>query len=179
MAYTAPTTRITGDVITSGHWNTDLTSNIAWLATDKPMVRANNAGTQSISNNSWTALTFDSEDFDNATIHSTSSNTSRLTFATAGKYLVGGASVSGQASGTDYDTAVALVVGGATYIARSTHAGVTANYIYPSIASVYAFAATNYVELFAWHQFGSDINWGEQGANSEPSNFWAVWLGTN
>lgn len=178
IAYTSPTTRITGDVITSGHWNTDITSNIAWLATDKPMVRAKNAGTQNINNNSYTALTFDSEDFDNATVHSTSSATSRLTFATAGKYLIGGASVAGNNS-TIYPTQLLVQENATAYVCRSFHASAeTGSYVYPNITTLYAFAANGYAELIAWHNEGSAVAWGEAGADTEPSNFWAVWLGT-
>ena len=43
------------------------------------------------STGNWVAVTFDTERFDTDTIHSTSTNTSRLTINTGGKYLIGGA----------------------------------------------------------------------------------------
>jgi hypothetical protein len=51
---------------------------------------ATNSATQSISNNTDTILTFNSEDFDTNTFHSTSSNTDRMTIPTgyAGYYRV-------------------------------------------------------------------------------------------
>lgn len=54
--------------------------------------KAYNSTTQSISNNTETAVTFDSEDFDSDAFHSTSSNTSRQTVPAGmgGKYKVSG-----------------------------------------------------------------------------------------
>ena len=46
--------------------------------------------TQSISNNTLTTVALNSEDFDTDTMHHTSTNNERLTFRTAGKYLVTG-----------------------------------------------------------------------------------------
>lgn len=50
--------------------------------------RVFNSANISIPNNVFTALTFDSEDYDNDDIHSTVLNTSRLTATTPGKYLI-------------------------------------------------------------------------------------------
>ena len=46
-----------------------------------------NSTGQTISNTTSTVLTFDSEQFDTSSYHNTSTNTSRLTVATAGKYV--------------------------------------------------------------------------------------------
>lgn len=53
-------------------------------------VDAYNLGSQTISNNTFTALTFDSEVFDTDGFHSTSSNTSRITIPSGkgGYYLI-------------------------------------------------------------------------------------------
>lgn len=53
---------------------------------------------QAISRNTFTAITFDSEAFDTDSMHSTSSNTSRITINTAGLYLFSGF-VEGPAAG--------------------------------------------------------------------------------
>lgn len=55
-----------------------------------PAARVYNSGTQAISNDAWNTLTFDSENFDTDTMHSTSSNTEQLVINTAGKYIVTG-----------------------------------------------------------------------------------------
>lgn len=50
--------------------------------------RLKNSGTQSVLAGATTALTFDQEDYDTDTMHDTGSNTTRITFTTAGKYIV-------------------------------------------------------------------------------------------
>lgn len=48
------------------------------------------SGTQAITKDAFTAVTFDSEDFDTSSMHDTSSNTSRITIPSTGFYLFGG-----------------------------------------------------------------------------------------
>ena len=50
--------------------------------------RVHNSANISVSDSTWTSMTFDSERYDTDSIHSTASNTSRLTCVTAGKYLI-------------------------------------------------------------------------------------------
>lgn len=50
--------------------------------------RVYNSGNQSITNATYTTLTFDTETYDNDGIHSSVTNSSRLTVQTAGKYLI-------------------------------------------------------------------------------------------
>lgn len=45
-------------------------------------------GSQSISNNTFTAVTFDAEDFDTDTLHDNTTNNSRITIAITGKYHI-------------------------------------------------------------------------------------------
>lgn len=52
--------------------------------------RVYNSAAISVSHNTLTALTFDTERFDTGGLHSTSVNTSRLTAPIAGIYLIGG-----------------------------------------------------------------------------------------
>lgn len=47
-------------------------------------------GNQSTNNTTWTAITFDAEDWDTNTIHDNATNNTRFTCKTAGKYLVNG-----------------------------------------------------------------------------------------
>lgn len=55
-----------------------------WL---NSMAKATGSTDLTISNTTWTVVTWDTESFDTDGLHSTSSNTSRLTIALAGKYL--------------------------------------------------------------------------------------------
>lgn len=55
-----------------------------------PAVRCLKTGNQSIGRNNWSKLVWGTEDFDTDGMHSTVSNTSRITFNDEGLYLVGG-----------------------------------------------------------------------------------------
>ena len=52
-------------------------------------VRVTNSLAISISNNTITLLTFDTEDYDTNSMHSTATNPGRLTCKTAGKFHIG------------------------------------------------------------------------------------------
>lgn len=58
----------------------------ARLNAGNPSTRVYNSTTQGIANTTATAVTFDSEEWDDLAMHSTSSNTSRFTAQKAGKY---------------------------------------------------------------------------------------------
>ena len=84
MSYSAPFTAVAGTAWRAADWNTNGRDNIAWLATDSPSCRAYNNANISMTSGAATAVTLNSERFDNAAMHSTSSNTSRITVPTGG-----------------------------------------------------------------------------------------------
>lgn len=128
-----------------------------------PIAQLRQATLQTVSNATWTAITFDAEDVDtdyanNTTAHSTSSNPSRYTAIYPGWYDVGGGvswavnatgargtywSVNGViVSGSDtLEPAVGVINVG--YAARSMH-------IY--------LASGDYLELFAYQSSGGNLN---------------------
>lgn len=79
MAYTTPTTRSTGDLITAAEWNTDLVDNIQFLANPPHCAVRHSSNQSHTTNGAWQAVVFNTEDEDTANLHSTSSNTSRIT----------------------------------------------------------------------------------------------------
>ena len=83
------TTPVTLTTISSTTFGIPVANNLTVLA-NPPLARMRNSTNQSIANTTDTALLWDTEDFDTASGHSTSSNTSRYTCQTgyAGKYLV-------------------------------------------------------------------------------------------
>lgn len=99
-----------------------------------------------------TALTFDSERFDTDTIHSTSSNTGRLTATTAGKYLISG--VAHWSAAVSANVQIVIRLNGSTRIARSIIVGT--DYRAMHVSTIYDLAATDYVELLVRHGSGSD-----------------------
>ncbi len=118
--------------------------------------RAYNSGAQSISNNTTTAVTFDSESYDTSGIHSTSSNTSRLTAPTAGKYLISGNAcfdanaagvrlfhvyVNGFMVASDRPTSIGAIFGTCG-----------------SVNTVYSMNAGDYAELYVFQNSGGSLN---------------------
>ena len=93
---------------------------LAWQI--QPAVRAYNSGNVAVSATTWTTVTCDSERFDTDTMHSTSSNTGRLTVPTNGDglYLIGANIEVGPASGS-FSTSVGVRIrlNGATVIAET------------------------------------------------------------
>lgn len=120
--------------------------------------RVYNNANQSVATSSNTVLTYNSERYDTDTIHSTVSNTGRLTATTAGKYLIISL-VQFEANTTGFRQ-INIRLNGATTIARAQHDAVTV----ASIASIeiavctYDLAATDYVETVAFQDSGSSLN---------------------
>lgn len=89
MAWTAPRTWVTGEVVTAAMLNQQIRDNELFLY-DPPCVRAWRTTNQSLTDSTWTAIAGDSEYFDNDTMHSTSVNTHRLTCNTAARFYLYG-----------------------------------------------------------------------------------------
>ena len=118
--------------------------------------RVYNSANISIPHNTNTILTFDSERWDTDTIHDTTTNTSRLTCKTAGKYII--------SAGVEFsaDTAqqrqVKILLNGTTVIAY--HSNDTSNVPTPrfAISTPYNLAVNDYVEVQVYQNSGSALN---------------------
>jgi hypothetical protein len=115
------------------------------------------------------ALTFDSERFDNGGLHSTASNTSRLTAPVAGLYLVG-ASVRWAANATGYRHINLVVNGAGASIARQLGPAASGIVTYQTVETIYELAANDYVEVQVQQNSGGNLNI-EANASSSPE-FW-------
>lgn len=127
----------------------------------QPRCSAYNNTTQSINDSTFTALTFNSEDFDVASMHDTASNTSRLTVPTGGDgvYLViGHASFAGNATGA---RVAQLYKNGATALKRTTmnNAGAGTTVLVP-VSEILVLVAGDYIELRALQDSGGALNTG-------------------
>jgi len=149
------------------------------LVRDPPACRVYNSANLSIVNTTVTTVTYDSERWDTDTMHSTSSNTSRITFTTAGLYLVG---FHGRLdSGTDYSRAYAdIYLNGATVIARYDRRATTNDVRDPAMEVVtkYKFAAADYVEARVLQTNGAAAARNLVTAANESPEFWAVRVGS-
>lgn len=101
-------------------------------------------------------LTFDSERFDTDTIHSTVTNTGRLTCNTAGKYVIT-ASVAWASNSTGFRQ-IGIYLNNSTFLAlQSADANATA-IMYQSVTTVYDLSASDYVELRVLQTSGGPLN---------------------
>lgn len=89
MPYVPPHTITVGETVTVATMNDEWGGNVTFLA-NPPACRVFHGGNTPIANGVWTAHPFNSELFDTNGMHSTVSNTDRITIQTAGLYLVSG-----------------------------------------------------------------------------------------
>lgn len=121
-----------------------------------PSARVYNSAAISITSGTLTALTFDTERYDNDAIHSVTTNTGRLTCVTAGRYVITG-SVEFTAGAGTYRL-LEVLLNGATIISSLRVPPPSSGLTRLSIATQYNLAATDYVELRVQHDVGSAIN---------------------
>lgn len=127
--------------------------------------RANNSATIAVPSGTATIVTLDSERWDTDTIHSTSSNTGRLTATTAGRYWIG-CHLEWAAPGVQAETGairrVAIRLNGATTIASndlfSSNGAFSNTVMQQTVSTHYNFAATDYVECLATQKVTSTLN---------------------
>lgn len=175
MAYTTPKSWATNDLLTATDMNTHIRDNISWLATDKPTVRAKRTSNQSIPNATFTILTFDGEDWDSASMHSTVSNAGRLTIPTGGggKYLVGGfmywqANVTGRRVARLYKNVDTNILIEQEF---TVNAGISSG----SVTAMDSAVAGDFFEIKVLQTSGGALN---VDAVSVVAYFWCTWMGT-
>jgi hypothetical protein len=118
--------------------------------------RVYNSGVQSIPNAVNTALTFDSERYDNGGLHEGVTNSSRLTAVTAGKYLIcGGWCFEARSAGGRY---ASIRLNGTTILAIRNVYPTALEPFEDAISTVYHLAATDYVELILYQNSGAPLD---------------------
>ena len=118
--------------------------------------RVYNTTNQSIPNSVNTALTLNSESYDTNNIHSTSSNTSRLTARTAGKYSIFGTiKLDANATGTRY---IIIYLNGTTKIGENYAEGDSVDLASLSISVIYHLNVDDYVELMVHQNSAGALN---------------------
>lgn len=136
----------------------------AWQSMGRPnySAKAYNSADLTISNATWTLITWDSELFDTAAIHSTSSNTGRLTAPVTGKYLVvfqAGFGVSGTG-----DRFISIEKNGAGTQSVTRSVGVmqpgapSATFEgYFTLSSIVSLTASDHLECFVYQSSGGNL----------------------
>lgn len=130
--------------------------------------RVFNSAVIGVANTTVVALTFDSERYDSDALHSTSSNTGRLTAPIAGKYHIGTSVAWSSAAGGM--RLVSIRINGTTEIATQfSLAGLQ------SVSADYELAAGDYAEVIVYQDAGGPIDIDVQ-ANRSPE-FWMHRIG--
>lgn len=141
-----------------------------------PACRVFHSVNQSIPDATSTILAFDSERYDTDSMHSTVTNNSRITFNTAGLYLV---TVNVEFAAGTYDYAsVAVRMNGTTFLGvsdASQSAGLFG--AGRTVATVYKFAATDYVEARVFQDNGAAAARNVNVAGNYTPEFSATWIG--
>ena len=154
MAWNTPKTWSVGDVLTASEMNTYVRDNTGFLNAP-PSCRAYNSAAISINNNTITALTFNSERWDTDSIHSTVTNTERLTATTAGIYHIYG-SVAFAANSTG-DRALYIYLSGSV-IYSSMRVGAATGRTICTISTEISMAVSDYVTLHVFQDRGGSLN---------------------
>lgn len=130
--------------------------------------RVYNSADLAVANTTVTTLTFNSERYDDADYHSTSSNTSRLTIPQPGRYRVGG-NIRWASNATGFRV-VYLFLNASTYIAIESRAAVSGGPTDININTEWEFAAGDYVELQGYQSSGGSLN--VTSASAYSPEFW-------
>jgi len=140
--------------------------NVPLLAGADVSARATHSANQSIANNTLTNLALDSEDFDTDSMHDTATNNERLTFKTAGKYVVMGTNRWAAASA---GRRVLQIFGSAAndVIADDERAPSMATETTQHVSTILDAAVNDYVYLRVLHTSGNALN--SVAASGNPS----------
>jgi hypothetical protein len=144
---TIPGTYVAETELTASDLNADLRDNMSNIDAGYGC-RVATTTSQSISQNTWTALEFDAETFDDDTMHDNSTNNSRITIKSAGRYLVTGSALYAGTNSAGNRLA-AIYVNGALYsYGSSRFAGGAANTELITICDVIDVDTDDYVEFY-------------------------------
>jgi len=121
-------------------------------------VSVSNSTNKSCANSTYVQITWDTEQYDTSSFHSTVSNTSRITMPSTGKYLISGIS-SFEANGTGARFLFYYLNGALT--ARIFCVGQQGSGTEPGIsfAHVISFNANDYIEFYAYQTSGVSLNY--------------------
>lgn len=166
----------TGEVVTAAELNSNIRDALNFLLAP-PLAVLRQTVAQSTANSAWTAISFDTEDFDRDGGHSTSTNASRYVAQTTGWYLVVGSC--GWASNTTGIRAFGIVQNGDlnnSMYGRVQIAPATGTFgtSVSSMAFLYLNAGTDYVEIYMFQNSGAALNTGVAGVDAPRMQ--VVWL---
>lgn len=139
---------------------------------NRPSCRVYNNAAISINNTTLTALTFNSERYDDPinAMHSVSSNTGRITVVVPGVYTIG-ASIAWDSNATG-DRLIGIQLNGSTILDQRRQATTTTSE--QGVNTQYRLVATDFLEVVVRQSSGGALNVSAS-ANYSPE-FYATWL---
>ena len=150
-----PDTLATQAILTSTYMNTYVKDNVTSLDTGYGCkLKTDTAQTLTTAND--TPLTFDAETFDDNSLHSTSTNPSRITIPDAGRYLVIG--YAAFATSNVGSRRLEIRINGMVQNRVNDAAPSSGGPCYLSLSEVVVLTAGQYVELSAIQSSGGDLN---------------------
>lgn len=156
MPYVTPRTWVAGDVLTAAQLNVDVRDNVSFLG-NPPACRVFHNASISIPNAVETVLPFNSERFDTDAMHDNATNNTRITFTSAGLYLVT-LHFEFVSNGVGYRYG-ALRLGGTVNIAfESKNSESVLSGAGFSIATAYKFTAAQYVTAHVYQNSGAALS---------------------
>lgn len=170
---TVPVTRVwvAGEVVTDAYMNNNLSAVLNFLLA-RPMVQVRQTVAQSLPDSTATSITFDAEDFDTSGMHSTVSNTNRLTAVYPGYYSPWGGP--GFANNSTGRRLALLRVNGTNINGSSGNFGALNVTKVPCMPSRVYLNVSDWIDLQAYQSSGVALNTAVTGA--DQSIFGADWV---
>lgn len=165
-----------GELLTASKMNTDLRDGLTFLLTP-PRALLHMSSNQSIPNNAYTSVTWNSEQYDNDGAHSDSTNPSRYTAQTAGWFEFH-ALVNHDAVSSAGDRFARFLKNGTTTFGLAVTRTSTTNSASNMITGWSLMAVGDYVEASTYQNSGSAQNVIPI-SNGAPSFLTARWIGKN
>lgn len=184
MALTAWKTWASGDTLTAADMNTYVRDNGRWLSGNatggSPQVRVYNSANINVSGSTDETLTFNSERFDVGGLHSTTTNTGRLTVPSggAGLYLVFAHVIWGAYSDSTIRR-IRLFTNATTPFASVAHGAISTAGVNTAQSIVGIAAnqtATDYFTVVAYQGSASALGLDIQASGNQSPEFGAIWL---
>jgi hypothetical protein len=170
MAWSTPKTWAAGEVLTAANLNLYLRDNTEIMGASRPAAKVYQTGTTTLTTGVAGSVLFDTEIFDVGSLHSTSSNTERMTITTPGLYSFS-AVVSFAANATGYRRVQILDNAGAQ-IAVDTRAAFGTFNNEVSVTGVARLAASAYAYVSATQSSGGNL-----ATVTIQTMFSCVWIG--
>lgn len=174
MAIPTYSTVSAGGTLTAALWNSNI-RDAGNFYLGVPHVILTQGTIQAIATGTFTGLLFDVEVRDNDGVHSTVTNTSRITCVTAGWYEFGG-NVGWAANASALSRRSRWAINGtAVNGTEVTSIPITGAASYPAKTDSAFLTAGDYLELHAFQDTGANLNTAVTGA--AISRVWAKWVG--